>query len=162
MEQDLNNLTPSPNNPVVNKLHSERIEHEREVKELKDRLISVGNELYAIRKRFCRYLIMNHYDEYAAFYKEYLDKKESTAQKLLALKRNKRSLLAKLRSGKIDNATYRKCIKQYASQYSEVVCSLQGFVSKEINLIFGENGDLFEYLPEPLIIKFLQDNINQL
>ncbi len=132
-------LTPRQDNPITQKLHQERVRYESEIKGLRKELKETYDKLYHTRKRLKEELITVHRAEYDVFYNNLMNLK--TIELILTEEYSllKYNLLKQLRSGMIDNSTYRRLLKEpgeKANQAGENVCK---FYTEGIAKIFGDD-----------------------
>lgn len=142
-EQSISDLTPRPDNPILQKLHKERALYEEEVSMLKKELREARNELFATRQRLREELIKVHQEEFDVFYNQLMNQK--TLELILWEEYNlqKHSLLKRLRSKQIDNCTYRKLLKPLSVKANQSSDAVHEFYSDGIKRIFGSDSHLF-------------------
>lgn len=136
-------LTPRSDNPILQKLHQERAEHEKEVKELNRELIKARNELFAIKQRLRFELIKANREKFETFYNQLMNLK--TIELILWEEYNQRrhDLLPLLRKQEIDNSTYRRQLRPLSDKISDTRMSIQIFYHEGIERLFGADSHLF-------------------
>ncbi len=93
MKQSVPDLTPRSDNPILQKLHAERAEHETEVKRLNQELKKARNELFSIRQRLKAELVKAHQEEFDNFYSRLMNLKSIEMIYREAYLKKKHSLL---------------------------------------------------------------------
>lgn len=137
-------LTPRPDNPITLKLHQERVRYESEIKELRTELKETYDKLCHTRKRLKEELITAHRSEYDIFYNKLINLK--TIELILSEEYSllKYTLLKQLRSGMIDNSTYRRLLKEPGEKANQAGADVNTFYKEEIAKIFGDDKNLFD------------------
>lgn len=143
MENRCPDLTPRPDNPITLKLHQERVRYESEIKELRKELKETYDKLYHTRKRLKEELITAHRTEYDVFYNNLMNLK--TIELILSEEYSllKYNLLKQLRSGMIDNSTYRRLLKEPGEKANQAGENVYKFYTEGIAKIFGDDKKLF-------------------
>lgn len=73
--QSIPDLTPCSDNPILQKLHQERAEHEKDVKRLNNELRMARNKLFSTRQRLRVELVKAHQEEFDSFYNKLVNLK---------------------------------------------------------------------------------------
>lgn len=142
-QRNIPDLTLHSDNPILQKLHQERVLHEEEVSRLKNELRDARNELFAIRQKLMKHLVEAHQDDFEIFYNRLMNLK--TIELILWEEYNllKHDLITQLRNREIDNFTYRKQLKPLGVKATEATDEVLDFYSKGIREIFGTDSNLF-------------------
>lgn len=111
--QSIPDLTPCSDNPILQKLHQERAEHEKEVKRLNNELRMARNELFSTRQRLRVELVKAHQEKFDSFYNQLMNLKSVELMLWEEYHLHKHILLQQLRNQQIDNSTYRRTLRPY-------------------------------------------------
>ena len=141
--QSIPDFTPCSDNPILQKLHQERAEHEKEVKRLNNELRMARNELFSTRQRLRVELVKAHQEEFDSFYNQLMNLKSVELMLWEEYHLQKHNLLQQLRNQQIDNSTYRRTLRPYNIKANESSDALREFYEEGIERIFGEDRILF-------------------
>ncbi|MBD5184669.1 MAG: hypothetical protein HDS97_07250 [Bacteroidales bacterium] len=141
--QSIPDLTPCSDNPILQKLHQERAEHEKEVKRLNNELRVARNELFSTRQRLKMELVKAHQEEFDSFYNQLMNLKSVELMLWEEYHLQKYNLLHQLRNQQIDNSTYRRTLRQYSIKANNSSNIVREFYSEGVERIFGMDKNLF-------------------
>lgn len=143
MKKYVPDLTPRSDNPILQKLHEERAEHEAEVKRLNQELRAARNELFAIRQRLKAELVKAHQEEFDIFYNRLMNLKSIEMIYREEYLKKKHSLLKQLHEREIDISEYRKELKPLSLKANQTCDAVQEFYTEGIVRIFGDDCRFF-------------------
>lgn len=141
--QSIPDLTPCSDNPILQKLHQERAEHEKEVKRLNNELRMARNELFSTRQRLRVELVKTHQEDFDSFYNQLMNLKSVELMLWEEYHLQKHILLQQLRNQQIDNSTYRRALRPYSIKANESSDAVREFYSEGVERIFGVDKNLF-------------------
>ena len=141
--QSIPDLTPCSDNPILQKLHQERAEHEKEVKRLNNELRVARNELFSTRQRLRMELVKAHQEEFDSFYNQLMNLKSVELMLWEEYHLQKHILLKQFRNQQIDNSTYRRTLRQYSIKANNSSNIVREFYSEGVERIFGIDKNLF-------------------
>ena len=141
--QSIPDLTPCSDNPILQKLHQERAEHEKDVKRLNNELRMARNKLFSTRQRLRVELVKAHQEEFDSFYNKLVNLKSVELMLWEEYHLQKHNLLQQLRNQQIDNSTYRRTLRPYSIKANESSDAVREFYSEGVERIFGVDKNLF-------------------
>ena len=141
--QSIPDLTPCSDNPILQKLHQERAEHEKDVKRLNNELGMARNKLFSTRQRLRVELVKAHQEEFDSFYNKLVNLKSVELMLWEEYHLQKHNLLQQLRNQQIDNSTYRRTLRPYSIKANESSDAVREFYSEGVERIFGVDKNLF-------------------
>ena len=142
--QSIPDLTPCSDNPILQKLHQERAEHEKDVKRLNNELRMARNKLFSTRQRLRVELVKAHQEEFDSFYNKLVNLKSVELMLWEEYHLQKHILLQQLRNQQIDNSTYRRTLRPYSIKANESSDAVREFYEEGIERIFGSDKSLFD------------------
>ena len=141
--QSIPDLTPCSDKPILQKLHQERAEHEKDVKRLNNELRMARNKLFSTRQRLRVELVKAHQEEFDSFYNKLVNLKSVELMLWEEYHLQKHNLLQQLRNQQIDNSTYRRTLRPYSIKANESSDAVREFYSEGVERIFGVDKNLF-------------------
>lgn len=141
--QSIPDLTLCSDNPILQKLHQERAEHEKDVKRLNNELRMARNKLFSTRQRLRVELVKAHQEEFDSFYNKLVNLKSVELMLWEEYHLQKHNLLQQLRNQQIDNSTYRRTLRPYSIKANESSDAVREFYSEGVERIFGVDKNLF-------------------
>ena len=141
--QSIPDLTPCSDNPILQKLHQERAEHEKDVKRLNNELRMARNKLFSTRQRLRVELVKAHQEEFDSFYNKLVNLKSVELMLWEEYHLQKHNLLQQLRNQQLDNSTYRRTLRPYIIKANESSDAVREFYSEGVERIFGVDKNLF-------------------